>query len=261
MEKKNKFIKTLQQHSRGPTTDGALGFEKEILTKIQSTEFQEEYYEKFNKNDHNIFWSCYQKLLTSLLERIEESSDPNRSRNMIMSPEEVEQSTVNQKKKEITSQKIEIESCLKIFQLTQFVSHLILQTTNRNENMDQVLMTLHDLLIPFPDSIPKSKELKLLISRICEKLWLQKEENSEHYIPQLIPYLLLIALEPDSFDADIKRIYGIKDAFNEFDYEDSTIDTIRGLLLRCFVDVKFLKVTFHLPSHSSHGNGIDLIGC
>jgi hypothetical protein len=249
MEKKNKLIKSLQQHSQAtkdPTT--TLGIEKEILSKIQLAEFYEDYYEKFNKNDQKIFWDCYHKLLTSLLEKIEDNNDndSNTSRQS-SSRSNVEEKvdgdgnepTLNQKKKN------EVECCLKIFQLTQFVSRLILQTTNRNANMDPILMTLHDLLIPFPDSIPKSKELKLLISRICEKLWLGKEENSERYIPQLIPYLLLIALEPDSFDSDIKRIYGIKDAFNEFDYEDPTIETIRGLLLRCFVDVKFLKV--HSP--------------
>ena len=60
---------------------------------------------------------------------------------------------------------------------------------------------------------------------------------------QLIPFLLLNVLDScDTRDADVKRLYAIKDAFALLDYEDESIQTIQGLLLRCFTDPSFLKI-------------------
>jgi hypothetical protein len=60
---------------------------------------------------------------------------------------------------------------------------------------------------------------------------------------QLIPFLLLNVLDScNTRDSDVKRLYAIRDAFSLLDYEDESIQTIQGLLLRCFTDPSFLKI-------------------
>ena len=77
---------------------------------------------------------------------------------------------------------------------------------------------------------------------MCELNWIKNEPHSENYVTQLIPFLLLVALGPSSCDADVKRVYLIRSAFNLLDFEDESIESIRVLILRCFIHPTFLKV-------------------
>ena len=100
----------------------------------------------------------------------------------------------------------------------------------------------HDILIPLNDDFNGVTALKIGIARVCELSWIQNEANAENYVTQLIPFLLLIALGPNSCDADVKRVFTIRRAFNLLDFEDSSIESIRVLILRCYIHPVFLKV-------------------
>jgi hypothetical protein len=230
MEKKNKFLQRCQELSKPGHDSNAESREQllfhEIKQFFQSNEWIE-IYEKFSKKNQEIFWASYSIVIDYYIHCIEINELVN-------------------------------ESCHSLLLLSQFISQFLDSSSPSSlqkycEIFWNIIEKLHNLLIPLNDQILHSKELKKIISKICEKIWLKNKEEMEadgssgvedieRFLPQLIPYLLLIALEPTSLDADVKRIYHLKDAFVEVDYEDSTIDTIRGLLLRCFIDVKFLKV-------------------
>ena len=85
------------------------------------------------------------------------------------------------------------------------------------------------------------KSLKLSVSKICEYWYIHNENKCEHYITQLIPYLLLNALKLDTKEQDIKRLYKIQTAFLLLDFEDDSIESIKNMLLRCVISPLFLK--------------------
>lgn len=103
---------------------------------------------------------------------------------------------------------------------------------------------LHDILIPLDsfESIPKVMDLKVGISRLCEAIYLSNCEGSESLVTQLLPHLILVSLTPAAPDADIKRVYAIKSALDLFDFEDESIESLRGLLLRCFIQPCYLRL-------------------
>ena len=60
---------------------------------------------------------------------------------------------------------------------------------------------------------------------------------------QLIPYLLIAALSPAAHDADVKRLFNIRTSLLLLDFDDETIESIRSLILRCFIHPAFLRVS------------------
>jgi hypothetical protein len=109
-------------------------------------------------------------------------------------------------------------------------------------NMIEIVEPLHAILIPLEDSLSGASSLKALIARICEKWWTSESTDSENLVTQLIPYLLITALSPSAHDADVKRLYTIRTALLLLDFEDETIESIRSLILRCFIHPAFLRV-------------------
>ena len=101
---------------------------------------------------------------------------------------------------------------------------------------------LHDLLIPLNDAIPGALPLKVTIAKICEKWWTSESEGAENLVTQLLPYLLIAALSPTAHDSDIKRLYTIRTTLLLLDFDDDSIESIRSLLLRCFISSAFLRV-------------------
>jgi hypothetical protein len=117
------------------------------------------------------------------------------------------------------------------------------------QHMLACLLSLHDILIPLNNNHPSIvgvQELKLNIAKLCEKQYLSSCSNNlsdaDGLVTQLLPYLLLISLSPGAVDADVKRIYSLRSALELFDFDDESIESMRGLLLRCFIQPSFLKL-------------------
>lgn len=124
------------------------------------------------------------------------------------------------------------------------LSHTVLEKTKyRPESLLTVIECMHDMLIPLEDAIPGAPALKVTISRVCELMFTQADSRCENVITQLIPFLLLTALGPASLDADIKRVFNIRKALLLLDFEDESIESIKDLLLRCYLHSSFLKVS------------------
>ena len=100
---------------------------------------------------------------------------------------------------------------------------------------------LHDLLIPLDDALPNAPSLKVTIARICEKCWINETDGAEIFVTQLIPYLLIASLSPSVHDADVKRLYNIRMSFLLLDFDDESIESIRCLIIRCFLHPAFLR--------------------
>jgi hypothetical protein len=102
---------------------------------------------------------------------------------------------------------------------------------------------LHEALIPLDEIINGVSQLKSAIAKICEHWWLTDEAGAENLIPQLLPYLLISSLNPESPESDIKRVYHIRLSLHLLDFDDESIDSVKSLLLRCFMHPRYLKVT------------------
>lgn len=134
------------------------------------------------------------------------------------------------------------ESITLLRKIAMVITVIIDRSKSEPSYLFDSIYILHELLIPLDESVKLVEELKISISRICETWWQQEFNGCELFIPQLIPYLLLSSLNATSCDADVKRLYALKNGFELLDYEDASIHTIQGLLLRCYVNPLMLKV-------------------
>lgn len=126
--------------------------------------------------------------------------------------------------------------------IAQAVSTFLEKSESRPKSLFTTLVTLHDILTLLNCDDPEESHVQGFIAKACEGWWLQSEHGRELVVSQLIAYLLLCAVERDDNDVFVKRLHGIKTAFQLLDFDDDSIESIRGLLLRCFVHPRFLKV-------------------
>jgi condensin-2 complex subunit G2 len=103
------------------------------------------------------------------------------------------------------------------------------------------IQQLHDILIPLNDGMPGGQQLKVSIARACEKCWSDEWEGAENLITQLLPFLLLAALSVSSLDADVKRVFHLRGALLLLDFDDPSIESIKGLVLRCLIHPAFMR--------------------
>ncbi|ETV92016.1 hypothetical protein H310_13542 [Aphanomyces invadans] len=101
-------------------------------------------------------------------------------------------------------------------------------------SLSDVIVHLHSLLLQSPCDAQDA------IAQCCEALWISHASGAEAVIPQLIPYLVVQALDGESATA-IKRLRDVLDALSLLDFEDTSSRLLKDLLLRCFVSPAFLK--------------------
>eukprot|EP01133_Synstelium_polycarpum_P005968 gene5968-6912_t len=78
------------------------------------------------------------------------------------------------------------------------------------------------------------------ISLVCE-LWFKQERPSrEHLVPQTLPYLLQRAYA-STVIADITRLNGMRAGLTLLDFADESTESVRELLLACFLQPQFIK--------------------
>jgi len=134
------------------------------------------------------------------------------------------------------------EECVQSLRRVSGLVSIYLETQYRPASLFVTLQQLHDTLIPLNDNIPGATAFKSSVARSCESWWAKNEPGGENLCTQLIPFLLLSALGPSTIDADVKRCWSIRGALLLLDFEDPSIESIRGLLLRCVIHPTFLKV-------------------
>ena len=67
--------------------------------------------------------------------------------------------------------------------------------------------------------------------------------GAELVMPQVVSFLLVRSLSPEARDLDIKRLYAVRGALLLLDFDDPSIDSLKGLLLRCASHPAHLKST------------------
>lgn len=214
MVQKNDFMNMLRESSDAGS-ESLTKLVVQIASKPQEFNF-DEVCELLSSAEHNYFWNCVELICTTLLSKLDSDSEDDEG--------------------------IFEEVVSNLRPISNLILHFVTKFQFRPSALLTSMQSLHDILIPLEESVPGARDLKTSISKFCEQCWHENEEGAESLVPQLIPYLLLTALEPDSPDSNVKRLHSIRDALCLLDYEDSSIQTIQGLLLRCFVDTKFLRV-------------------
>jgi hypothetical protein len=128
--------------------------------------------------------------------------------------------------------------------LSSFLLHFAEKSTMDPIFLLESVEKLHELLISLYESDNSSSQLKSTIAKICEVWWLRKFEGRNCLMPQLLSYLLLTLLSSECRTQDIKRLLAVKEAFFLLDFEDDSIQTIQGLILRLFIHPQVLKVQY-----------------
>ncbi|XP_074377959.1 uncharacterized protein LOC141719474 isoform X2 [Apium graveolens] len=95
---------------------------------------------------------------------------------------------------------------------------------------------LHDNLVLFEfDEVLMSE-----ISCLCEEWWKEDLAERETMISLSMPLLLSRSLTLKK-KVDVHRVYALREAFTCFDFDDESIEDLKRLLLRCYIEPLYLK--------------------
>ncbi|KAL6530042.1 hypothetical protein OROMI_028687 [Orobanche minor] len=95
---------------------------------------------------------------------------------------------------------------------------------------------LHNNLILFESHSVLLSE----IANLCEEWWKADLIEKESLISQSLPVILSRSLTLKK-KVDVHRVYMIRDAFVQFDFEDESIEDLKHLLIRCVISPLYLK--------------------
>ncbi|GER30974.1 condensin-2 complex subunit G2 [Striga asiatica] len=98
------------------------------------------------------------------------------------------------------------------------------------------VQALHDNLILFESEAILLSE----IANLCEDWWKGGLEGKERLISQSLPVILSRSLTLMK-KVDVHRVYGVREAFTLFDFEDESIEDLKHLLIRCLISPLYLK--------------------
>ncbi|KAF6139043.1 hypothetical protein GIB67_010769 [Kingdonia uniflora] len=96
---------------------------------------------------------------------------------------------------------------------------------------------LHDSLVLFELEIGLLGE----VANLCEVWWKEGLFGRETLISQFIPFVLSKSLTSTK-KVDVHMVYGLREAFSLFDFEDESIEDLKVLLVRCVITPLYLKV-------------------
>ncbi|KAI3652047.1 hypothetical protein MP228_003350 [Amoeboaphelidium protococcarum] len=104
-----------------------------------------------------------------------------------------------------------------------------------------ILRVMHDQLLSIDqETFGRVQET---ISRCCETCFTAQLDECETVVAQTVSYLLMKTVSPLAKQADIKRIYAIREALSLFDFEDENTESLRDLLLYTFISPQFIRVS------------------
>ena len=102
-----------------------------------------------------------------------------------------------------------------------------------------VLAAVHNHLFEF--SGQETEELVEETVTACEMSIIQARPGHELVATLTLPFLALNSLQPSASEGDIKRLWAVRKAFYLLDFDDESIDSLKELLLRCFISPLHLK--------------------
>ena len=137
----------------------------------------------------------------------------------------------------------EVETSLTVLQGVTTFAMNFLQDKKRPipDLMTATVQLLHDVLLELTGN--RGWALQNDISRTCEEWWIDERNDRETLVTQTVPYLVARALDEEGRVADLKRLYSMRTSMLLFDFQDESIESLKGLLLRCFAHPLLLKTT------------------
>lgn len=135
----------------------------------------------------------------------------------------------------------EVETSLKVLQAVATISMNFLADRKRAapDLMGQTVQQLHDVLLELSGA--RGWALQNDIARTCEDWWSADRPNKEAMVTQTLPYLVARVLDEEGRAADMKRLYAMRAALLLLDFTNESIESMKELLLRCFVHPLFIK--------------------
>lgn len=100
------------------------------------------------------------------------------------------------------------------------------------QSLLDLLTELHDSLFELHDEVQLQED----VASLCERWYLEDRPLREHYLPQLIPTLVMA-----SFDGNANRVFALRHALLRFDFANGDNDMLKSLLLKCFLSPVYLK--------------------
>ena len=132
------------------------------------------------------------------------------------------------------------EQALRFVQFAIGMVEWYVDTVEKPQNsVFPVLLNLHDHLLAL--SADKHLGLQDAIARACEQWFIHELPDREQIAPQAISFLLMRSIAPSAKHADIKRVYGMREALALFDYTDESSESLRDLILFAFVCPSFVR--------------------
>lgn len=117
----------------------------------------------------------------------------------------------------------------------------------------EIISMLHDQLLQLLSLCEDEKYLPFLevVLYFCEVWWKRDMPDRDNMVNQFLPCLLLqflsanVALDEKrskvSISMLLKKLNAVRDGFLCFDYEDESIQLLKELILRCFLDPKCIE--------------------
>ncbi|CAK9229150.1 unnamed protein product [Sphagnum troendelagicum] len=100
------------------------------------------------------------------------------------------------------------------------------------------LLRMHDSLVV----LEADSKLQDSIAGLCELWWHNGLEGKQSLISQSLPFLLNKSLDLGR-KADVKRVYGLREALTLFDFQDESIEDLKRLLIKAVITPSYLRVT------------------
>jgi condensin-2 complex subunit G2 len=116
---------------------------------------------------------------------------------------------------------------------------LTLESLNFTSELAETLQIIHDILLSVPE---ECCELQNAMSTVCEACWERGEEVEERegLVPNCLLYLVARTFSQGATVKDVGRVWGMRGALLLLDFEDSSADSIKELLLSSLIEPLYL---------------------
>ncbi len=91
-----------------------------------------------------------------------------------------------------------------------------------------------------PQDLSEVPDYQDATARLCSTWWLLGAPGKEHLIASTVPYVVMKAVEGGKA-ADVKAAFQLRHAMALYDWDDDSINDLKGMLLRCAISPAFLR--------------------
>lgn len=130
---------------------------------------------------------------------------------------------------------------LRVLQVAVDVAHAFTQNTKlpAPDMLVQTVRFLHDVLLHLHGGL--ASVLQENIAQLMEAWWAAGRPGRLEVAPQTMAYLTVKSLEEGASPRLVRRLWNMREALLELDFDDESISSMTELLLRCFLNPLYLR--------------------